>query len=61
MPFEITEENKIYINAGLLIAAVIIIIYCLIPNLINCAVLAAQLEDCKAEIRELRTIILQHK
>lgn len=54
---EKSDTNKQYIIFGLIIAAIIIVIYCIIPNMINAAVMASQISECQAEIRELRSII----
>jgi hypothetical protein len=57
MPFS-DEERKTF-NIALIIVGILVIIYFLIPHLVNTKVLMAQVKECQKDIRELRKIILR--
>jgi hypothetical protein len=53
------EENRTTLNIILIVVGIIIIIYFLIPHIVNTKLLMSQMKDCQKDIRELRKIIMK--
>ena len=53
------DENKSTVNIVLLIVGAIIILYYLIPNMVNSRVLSIQVDELRAEVRDLRKMIFK--
>jgi uncharacterized membrane protein (DUF106 family) len=59
MPGWIADENRETFNIVLIIIGIIIVIYFLIPHIINTKVLMSQVKECQKDIRELRKMLIK--
>ena len=51
--------DKTTINLALIIIGILILIYCLVPHMVNMRVMQTQLDDCRQEVIQLRKIVMK--